>query len=146
MKTLFRCLSLGIVMLAAAGCVSTPERRIARNPDLFASFPQDVQEKIRAGNVAIGFTPEMTRMALGAPDRIHSLTTAAGETEVWTYVGIVYDSSMQPVDSSYVFRDQYGRLRRVYDTSWVTVSRTREYPVVRLEFEGGRVKSIEKAK
>jgi len=147
MKTLFRCLSFGIAMaVMVAGCVSTPEQRIARNQDLFASFSPEVQEQVRAGKVVIGFTPEMVRMALGAPDRIHARTTAAGESEVWTYIGIIYDSSMQPVDGSYVYRDRYGHLRRAYDTSWVTVNRSREYPVIRLEFEGGKVKVVERAK
>ncbi len=135
-----------MVVVLVAGCVSTPEQRIARNQTLFASFPSEVQVKVRAGQVAVGFTPEMVRMALGVPDRIHTRTTAAGETDVWTYLGLTYDSAMQPVDSSYVYRDRHGHIRRVYDTSWVTVNRSREYPVIRLEFEGGRVKVIEKAK
>lgn len=139
-------LAVGAAVVMVAGCVSTPERRIAKHPELFASYPQEVQDQIRAGKVAVGFTFDMVRFALGRPDRVHSRMMAAGETEVWTYTGIMTESSLVPVGGSYAYRDRYGRLRRASDAGWVTVDRTREYPILRLEFEDGKVKAIEKAK
>lgn len=135
-----------LALLLAAGCASTPDRRIAGNPELFASFPTEAQARIRKGEVDIGFTPEMTEMALGEPRRIHSRVTEAGETEIWIYTGIAYSSSLVPVGGSYTYRDRYGRLHRAYDAGWVPVDYAREYPVLRLEFERGRLKAIEKAK
>lgn len=133
-------------LVVAAGCVSTPERRIARSPELFASFPAEVQAKIRQGQVDIGFTPEMVRMALGEPQGVHSRVTETGALDIWTYTGISHGSTMVPVDSSYAYRDRHGRLRRAYDVGWVPVGYTREYPVLRLEFEGGRLKAFEKVR
>lgn len=134
------------VLVLAAGCLSTPERRIARDPARFATYPADVQARIRQGIVEVGDTPEMVRFALGDPSRIHSRLTAEGETEIWTYTGLVYDSAMVPASYSQVYRDRHGRVRRTYETGWFPVDTAREYPVLRLEFEGGKVKVIEKAR
>jgi hypothetical protein len=71
--------------LLLAGCASTPESRIADHQAAFAQYPADVQQKIRAGQVDVGFTPEMVRLALGEPDRIISRQSAAGTSEVWSY-------------------------------------------------------------
>lgn len=45
----------------------------------------ETQEKIRAGEVAIGFTSEQVTLAKGKPDLVGRRTTASGESEVWTY-------------------------------------------------------------
>lgn len=77
-----------MVMLGAfamAGCQSTPEKRIAKEQEVFAAMPADVQAKIRAGQVEVGFTPTQVTLAKGKPDRVGKRTTAAGEEEVWTY-------------------------------------------------------------
>lgn len=67
-----------------AGC-STPQSRTRANPELFESFPPDVQEMIQAGEIDLGFTEEMVRMALGKPDRKYSELTETGRTTVWAY-------------------------------------------------------------
>lgn len=145
-KRILNWMCLVVAAGMVVGCISTPEKRIARNPELFGSFPPEIQANIRKGEVAIGFTPEMVQMALGVPHRVVERTTMAGETKLWIYTGIAHDSTIQPISGSYMYRDRYGRLRQAYDTHWVSVDRTREYPVLRLEFEAGRVKSIEKMK
>jgi hypothetical protein len=67
-----------------AGC-SSVSSRIARDRDAFDRYPLDVQEKIAAGEVGVGFTPEQVRMALGDPDRVSTRTTPDGTSEVWGY-------------------------------------------------------------
>jgi len=69
-----------------AGCVSTPAGRIAQNRPAFDSWPANVQALVQAGQIAIGFTPDQVRMALGEPGRITVRTTAAGTSEIWSYV------------------------------------------------------------
>lgn len=71
--------------LFLAGCASTPADRIANNPALFDTFPPPVRQKIRAGEVDVGFTPDMVRLALGEPSRVFSRQTEAGATELWVY-------------------------------------------------------------
>ncbi|HYC70760.1 MAG TPA: hypothetical protein VEB66_06105 [Opitutaceae bacterium] len=76
-------LALGLAVLA--GC-TTPEARIRRNPELFGSLTTEQQDLIRRGQVAVGFTAEMVRLALGEPDRLATRRDADGTSEVWHYV------------------------------------------------------------
>lgn len=73
----------GLLLLAAC---STPDTRIADNRGAFDRFPAEVQRKIRAGQVDVGFTAEMVRLALGEPARKFTRKTDKGDTEVWGYL------------------------------------------------------------
>lgn len=129
--------SLFVLALSAlvflSGCASTPDRRIAREPELFAQFPEEIQEQIRAGSVALGFTPDMVRLALGDPDRVVSRQTADGRSEVWVYLGSYL------VSDTYLVRDfaRFSRGRHGH----VMVDHTRQefFEQVRLEFRDGQV-------
>ncbi|MBC8008736.1 MAG: hypothetical protein H7067_01405, partial [Burkholderiales bacterium] len=70
------------VLGLGAGCASTPEKRIAKEAEVFAAMPAETQAKIRAGRVEIGFTTTQVKLAKGAPDRVGRRTTTAGEEEV----------------------------------------------------------------
>ena len=77
MKTIaktFLCLG---VLLGLTAC-STPESRIKKNPELFNSFAPEVQAKVREGEIDIGFTQDMVRIALDRPDRSYTRSTAGG--------------------------------------------------------------------
>jgi hypothetical protein len=74
------------LLLAWTGC-SSPASRISHSQSEFNAYPSDIQAKIRAGEVAVGFTAPQVRMALGDPDRIVTRTTTAGASEVWIYGG-----------------------------------------------------------
>jgi hypothetical protein len=80
-----RKLLLPILLLVLAGCATTPAERIEKNRTAYASWPPNVEAMIRAGEIAVGFSPEQVRMALGAPDRVHNHTTSAGTAEIWSY-------------------------------------------------------------
>ena len=78
------------VLLLATGCVSsTPQSRISKNREAYSRFPSNVQRMISAGMVDVGFTPEMVRLAVGAPNREFSRQTENDSSEVWVY----HDSS-----------------------------------------------------
>jgi hypothetical protein len=83
MKTI-RLLSLLAAALTLSAC-STPASRVSRNQAVFDSWPAEVREQVRAGRVALGFTAEQVRVALGEPDRVFIRTTGAGESEVWAW-------------------------------------------------------------
>ena len=84
MKTkLLSGLVAGILVLAA-GC-STVDSRIAKNRELFNSWPAAVQDKVVLGQIDIGFTPDQVRVALGDPDRVFTRTTADGTSQIWSY-------------------------------------------------------------
>lgn len=77
------CLSLGAIALA--GCAGV-QSRIRAQPELFQSLDRPTQEKVRRGQIEVGFTPEMVELALGEPSDRSATPRggAVGET-VWTY-------------------------------------------------------------
>lgn len=81
MKTI---LLLAFAALAVAGC-STVDSRISGNQSQFDAWPPAVQQKVRAGQVDVGFIPAQVQVALGDPDRKYARTDARGTEEVWAY-------------------------------------------------------------
>jgi hypothetical protein len=75
-------LPLAACLLAAC---STVGGRIADHQTEFDQYPPQVQQQIRAGQVAVGFTPAQVRMALGKPDRVLEQTDASGQATLWIY-------------------------------------------------------------
>ena len=74
-----------LVALGWLAACSTPESRIAGSRAAFEQFPADVQQKIRAGQVDVGFTQEMVLLSLGEPARKFMRKSESGEVEVWGY-------------------------------------------------------------
>ena len=72
---------------AALAACSGPASRIKKHQADFDSYPPEIQQKIRAGEVEVGFTDRQVAMALGRPDRIYARKTAASQQEVWAYGG-----------------------------------------------------------
>jgi hypothetical protein len=83
MRPLLGSLALACVVLLVS--CATPESRIADNRSTFDSFPPEVQQKIKTGQVEVGFTPEMVLMSLGEPARKFTRKTELGDTDVWSY-------------------------------------------------------------
>ena len=81
-----RFLAAALVATALAACAG-PSSRIKKHQAEFDAYPADVQQKIRAGQVDVGFTDQQAAMALGRPDRIYARKTAAAQQEVWAYGG-----------------------------------------------------------
>jgi hypothetical protein len=133
---------LYVFLLLAAGC-ATPAYRIRKNPDLFASFPPEVQENVREGRVEVGYSPEMVYIALGRPSRVYSRQTEAGHTIIWAYSSHYHTSNWRPVERVHVYRDKSGR--RYYTTAvdWVDVGGYTEYEAVRIEFADNEVTAVE---
>lgn len=94
-RSLAAAAALGAVLLLA-GC-STPDTRIAHDPEAFAQLPADQQALVRAGRVSVGMNMEAVKMALGDPDRITLRTDAQGQTQIWHYVEYAY------VDGPYLY-------------------------------------------
>ncbi len=143
MKTMFRgkilLVALGVLTLGLLGACSTPDRRIKRNQEIFDALPADRQALIREGKVAIGFTPDEVRLALGDPDQRWVRTDAKGSTEIWSYT--TYDNSAGvPLYRGYYHR-YYGGYPYDYDTLYYNDARPREY--FKVGFAGGEVGVIE---
>ena len=135
---LFSVLISCAVIAWVAGC-STPQSRIDKEPEAFAELNATDQQLIREGKVAVGFTAEMVKMALGEPDRIFVRTDTNGANEAWSYT--TYETD----DGVLLYRGFYHRhwgnpMFYPYYTNY-SGRRTREY--LKVVFANGRVSSIE---
>jgi outer membrane protein assembly factor BamE (lipoprotein component of BamABCDE complex) len=77
-------LPLVLTLLWLAGC-ATPDTRIQKAPEVFARLTPEQQELVRQGNVAVGFSQDAVRLAMGEPDRKWIRTDSVGTREVWSY-------------------------------------------------------------
>ena len=72
---------------AALAACAGPQSRIKKHQAEFDSYPPAVQQKIRAGQVDVGFTDRQVALAMGRPDRVYAQKTATARQEVWLYGG-----------------------------------------------------------
>lgn len=137
MKYLTFCvLAAGLIF---AGC-ATPEARIQRNPEIFAQLSQGDQQLIREGKVALGFTPEMVKLALGDPDRVYIRTDASGTSESWSYT--TYETEGGILLYRGYFHRYYG-WGDPFFPYYMSYPSRREREYFKVVFTGGRVSSIE---
>ena len=128
-----------VFALGLAGC-STPETRISRSPELFASLSAADQQTIKEGRVALGFTPEMVKLALGDPDRVWTRTDSSGVSEVWRFMTYESDAGV------YLYRGYYHRHYFYGDPFfpyYLNYPARRERDYLKITFTGGRVSAIE---
>lgn len=86
MKTKWVLPLVGSLAWMFAGCMGTPTRSAtAPTETTAAAWPQAVQQKVLAGEVAVGFTQEQVRAALGPPDYRNPGLEGASKGEIWGY-------------------------------------------------------------
>lgn len=127
----FLCLPLFGLLLVATGC-ATPEARIKRHAELFATFPPEVQEKVREGVIQLGYTQDMVFLAIGQPNHTQQRVDSTGTTLVWRYTAYRWSP-----DANYWPR-RYGPWWN--DPYW---DDREEYDVLRVEFRDNKVTAIE---
>lgn len=140
----FRIGLCGAFLFLVAGC-ETIEKRIAREAELFASFPPEIQERIRAGEVDLGFTPGMVRIAWGEPDVTETIRTTSGAGESWIYLDReqVYAGRRFAGYEPQVYFDPRTKSRYTFwEPVYVDVYHTVEHERNRVDFEEGRVVSV----
>ncbi|NLB66018.1 MAG: hypothetical protein GX803_06080 [Lentisphaerae bacterium] len=138
-----RWLAAAALLLAAAGCASTPSRRIQQNQELFDSLPVADQARIRSGQIALGYTADMVSIALGPPTRQLVRSTPAGDTAIWLYLDLVRRYERQRADIDGLHVSGPGGIRTIGGSAWVNVLHEREYTRIRVEFNNGIVTAIE---
>jgi hypothetical protein len=144
LQGIMRCSAALSAAVLLAGCAHTPARRIERNPELFASFPPEAQDKIREGRIELGFTPPMVELALGAPNRRATRETERGVAEVWLYTRLD-ERRIEPmfVPVPVYVRGRGGAGYTVPEMVWVDREIWQERVYLRVEFMDGRVAGIE---
>ena len=140
-----------LLILAAAfalsACITAQQlrdRRIASSQEIFNSFSTEIQQKIRAGQIDLGFTEEMVRLAWGAPDMIYTRTTDKGDATVWTYSRTRMLTQTDWMTIPVWVRDRSGRSIVQYENVWINRDTQEEYTVARVEFTGGTVTALER--
>jgi hypothetical protein len=137
MKTTMAFFTLLCGLALLVGC-STPETRIAKQPEVFNRLTPEQQQMIREGRVGVGFDMEMVKLALGDPDRVRERTDASGRSEVWTYV--TYEGN----DGVLLYRGWYHRgWGGPYYPYYLDVPSRRERSRDEVVFRDGRVVSVE---
>jgi hypothetical protein len=58
---------------------------MSTNPEAFARLPPDQQTLVKNAQIAIGFSTEAVRIALGNPKEITTQATPAGQIQIWYY-------------------------------------------------------------
>ena len=77
-----------LVGLAFSSCVpSTPQARIAQNPQVFAALPKKDQSLVEQGQIARGMSPDAVMLAWGYPARSFDGFKDSKRTERWDYAG-----------------------------------------------------------
>lgn len=136
-----------VVACALSACMTAQQirdRRIASSQDIFNSFSPEIQQKIRAGQIELGFSEEMVRLAWGMPDRIYTRTTDKGEATVWTYSKTRILTQTDRMTIPVQVRDKSGRSSVQYENVWVNRDTREEYTVARVEFNEGAVTALER--
>lgn len=135
---------LGLLLLS--GCASVQElrdRRIDDNRSLFDSLPAESQQQIRRGEIALGFTPEMVRLAWGAADQVFTRVSDNRKTTVWGYTRIRRYPDMTWFHVPAYYIDSSGRQMVSFRTVWVDRDLHESYTVARIEFVDGHVTAFE---
>jgi hypothetical protein len=141
------------ISVVAVGCLlascASIERRIEQNADYFGALAPADQEKIRQGQIDIGFAKPMVRIALGNPSSVKQRKTAEDSMEIWVYTGIRTEF-VYPGCSPFYYGggvrytrhgNRHGRHGAIHIHS--PVAQHRRYETGRVIFEGEQVKEIE---
>ena len=81
------CLGLLAAVLLTQCASSTPQTRIQRNPQLYASLSTRDRQLVNSGVIREGMTRDAVFLAWGRPDSVTAGTNRGRETESWTYIG-----------------------------------------------------------
>ncbi len=87
MHRLFQSLLPVLTGLLIVSCSATPEKRIAKNPHLYAALPASDRAKVVRGEVDKGMSREAVFIAWGNPDRVQAGEENGKELERWGYLG-----------------------------------------------------------
>ncbi len=134
------------VLALAAGCASPAKlraKRIQQEWDYFTSLPRETQDRLQFGQIEVGDSRKMAWIALGGPDREYTRVRKEGTNTVWAYTFEDIQVRRDMVPISGWSHGTGGRAVPYYDYGWVRHTERREYEVLRVEFEGEHVETIE---
>ncbi|MBN4066701.1 hypothetical protein JYU14_01300 [Simkania negevensis] len=139
---LFSCL-----LLYGCGC-ATPACRIKKDPKLFTSFSKEVQRQVREGHVALGYTSEMVKMAVGLPSQVLTRQMSTEFLERWVYRVSFYQTRQEYYHPYYDYSLWTARNNDFTSPPEVPVNVTelKTRPALVVDFVDGKVVAIETEK
>lgn len=138
MKKILLVMLAGLVALLAA--CSTPASRIKKQPDLYNRLSQEQQDLIRNGEVGVGFSTDMVKLALGEPDSVRERRDSEGLREIWIYA--TYETS----SGVHIYRGHFHRGFRYSHISHWDSPHYRVRENLRIFLKDGKVEAVEKLK
>lgn len=138
--------ALFLSLFLISGCMTAQQirkQRIEQNQDFFDTYSTDIQEKIRRGQIDLGFSRQMIEMAWGTPDRIYTRLTTDGLLTIWTYTFIQTQTRTQYITIPVYSTDHQGKRNTHYKRIWIDHDTKQEYPVARVEFAKEGATAIE---
>ena len=121
-----------LFLLFAIGC-ATPEARIERHAELFASLSPEAQQDIRDGIVKLGQSTDTVFLAIGRADHVQTRVEPSGITTIWRYTAVRWQRN------AHVWSHRRGPWW--HDPPYWDDSE--EYDVLRVEFRDAKVVAIE---
>ncbi|MES2922627.1 MAG: hypothetical protein V4819_13830 [Verrucomicrobiota bacterium] len=85
MKKILLAVVTGLVFSACAP--SSPQARIAKNPEKFAALGKRDQELVQQGQLGSGMSPDAVMLAWGVPDQIYEGSKDSKPAGRWDYLG-----------------------------------------------------------
>jgi hypothetical protein len=148
MLNLHRLLALACLTVLCSGC-STINSRIEEKSSAFAALDPAIQNNLRLGRVAVGYSTDLVYIALGTPNERLTKTTKIGTTETWIYNSYrqEYLGTAHSGYRSYIVIDPKTRQSVVfYEPVYSSIYRDRVDERIRISFKAGQVESIEQVK
>lgn len=84
---IYRVLVAVSALLCLTQCASTVEKRIAKNPELFAKLSAQDQVLVQQRRLREGMSQEAVFLAAGKPDEVTRGRKSGRDFERWTYLG-----------------------------------------------------------
>ncbi|MCJ7616697.1 MAG: hypothetical protein MUO43_09200 [Desulfobacterales bacterium] len=101
---------------------------------------------MRLGQIDLGFSQDMVRLAWGSPDHIYIRTARDGVVTVWAYTRMRTYTQTELMGIPVHVTDSTGKRRIEYGSVWVNRDTEEEYAVARVEFTQGVISAIEQLK
>lgn len=138
--------------VAAAGLLggcSTFESRAREKSAVFAALTPEQQARLENKSIVVGDTEDMVFIALGKPDEIKTAATADETTTTWIYnrywqeyQGEAYGGFVRRT----VTNPKTGATSVYLEPISRPVYESRQQPVLRITFSGGKVSVVEQVK
>ena len=135
---------LACICLTLLGCItqdSSRESRIRRSLAIFESYPEDIQQSLRNGEVQVGFDEDMVYFAMGSPHFITKKQDGAETIRLWQYFR---NTRQQKVTHEYVPGNRQTDQYDTFDWDVVVKSEKDQQFLMKVEFSEGKVVAVTK--